>query len=743
MSNVVLAGGHPAWHRPAGVAAPLQLTLRNSLTDTKEVFTPAEGNIVRMYVCGPTVYSVSHMGHARTFLSFDILRRVLEKYFRFNVLYQMNITDIDDKIILTARKNELVKQYVEENHSAAETLSLVRSLIAASHDELSAKLAFLKANIPPESSREFAEHDTAIKQAELKIEQLGNITADLEATPNEAVSVGKDLLANHLDKSKGHSIDDKAIFDAHARYYEKEFLDDCKSLRIRAPDVLTRVTEYVDEVVTFIEKIEANGFAYESNGSVYFDTQKFKQSHDYPKLVPHAGSGATDAEIAEGEGALGGNDVKKHRNDFALWKKSKAGEPKWDSPWGEGRPGWHIECSVMATAIHGPVLDAHLGGVDLKFPHHDNEIAQTEAHYDTEQWTNYFLHAGHLHIKGLKMAKSLKNFITIRQALEKYTPRQIRIMFLLQQWDRPMNFSDQTMSEARDKETRFNSFLARVASVERNFPIHASIQKWDAIDNRLAEAVLATQEGLHAALCDNFDTPTAMTKLEECVSAVNQYLIEQPVPKFPLLSRARSFVSDMLSIFGVIDSDEATESAGSSERTSSIVSEFVSLRDRIRELATATKNPELMRLSDTIRDETFVNLGIKVVDGATRSELWSFANPEDLMKEIQLRAAEKREKEVLKFANKVAVIKKELMRYEKFEQTTNVAQILFPDQAGAALDEDGIPMGMDLSGSKRKSLKKDIEKLGKEVADFHAKGGVAFLNQMRGEIKELESRMSN
>ena len=561
-AHLVRNGTHPAWKIPmAAVNAP-KLMIRNSLTDTKEVFTPAEGNVVRMYVCGPTVYSVSHMGHARTFLCFDILRRILEKYFRYNVLFQMNITDIDDKIILTARKNELLKQFFAEKHSQEFVTDKLHLLIAEEETKLGSRRQKMVMEKPAESSREFAEYDTQLKQIELKIEQLSAVKRELTASSRTAESVidlGKDLFMNALDAEKGASVSDKAVFESHSRYYEDEFLKDCKDLGVREPDVLTRVTEYVPEIVEFVEKIEANGFAYESNGSVYFDTQKFKAQHDYPKLVPHAGSGATDAEIAEGEGALaGGVEEKRHRNDFALWKKSKAGEPVWDSPWGPGRPGWHIECSVMAAAIHGPVLDIHGGGVDLKFPHHDNEIAQTEAHYSSDQWVNYFLHAGHLHIKGLKMAKSLKNFITIREALTKFSPKQIRIMFLLQQWDRPVNFSDQTLNEARDKENRINSFFARVDQVGRNMPIATSVQKWDEKDKLLAQAILASQERVHACLCDNFDTPSAMEALERCIGAVNQYLIEQSeLPKYPLLLRAKDFVSSILSVFGVIDEHQA------------------------------------------------------------------------------------------------------------------------------------------------------------------------------------------
>ena len=140
----------------------------------------------------------------------------------------------------------------------------------------------------------------------------------------------------------------------------------------------------------------------------------------------------------------------------------------WPSPWGEGRPGWHIECSVVASDILGENMDVHAGGVDLKFPHHDNELAQSEAYYGCKQWVNTFFHAGHLHIKGLKMSKSLKNFITIRQALKEHSPRQLRLMFLLQPWDKPMNYSDQTVGDAKSKEALFNNFFGEVKTMLRS-----------------------------------------------------------------------------------------------------------------------------------------------------------------------------------------------------------------------------------------------------------------------------------
>ena len=736
--NIVKNGTHPAWRVPAQSATVPRLVVRNSLTDTKEPLIPAEGNTVRMYVCGPTVYSISHMGHARTFLCFDILRRILEKYFRFNVLYQLNITDIDDKIILTARKNELLKQYKLEGHSPLSVKSLLESLAKSEEQKLAKKNEDMLREKPAESSREFEEYETQLKQLDLKMEQLAvvkeRVVSGSCSTSDDLIDVGKDLLMNALDADKGHTVSDKAVFEAHSRYYENEFLKDCKDLSVRVPDVLTRVTEYVPEIVNFVETIIANGFAYESNGSVYFDTQKFKSVHDYPKLVPHAGSGATDAEIAEGEGALAGSgEEKKHRNDFALWKKSKPGEPRWDSPWEGGRPGWHIECSVMATAIHGPVLDIHGGGVDLKFPHHDNEIAQTEAHYDSQQWVNYFLHAGHLHIKGLKMAKSLKNFITIRQALEKFTAKQIRIMFLLQQWDRPVNFSDQTLSEARDKENRINSFFARVDQVGRNMPVATSPQKWDKFDEVLAERILAAQENVHAALCDNFDTPSAMEAIEKCIGGVNQYLIEQSVPKYPILLRSKDFVSNILSVFGVVD--EAGSSTGDSDKVEKIVSQFVAVRDRVREIAAATKNQDLLVLSDQLRDEVFVDLGIKVVDGSKSTETWSLVNPEELRRELHARRQEKQAKEVAKLQNKKGLIEKDMQKWSRHVENKSERVVLFPDFA--VFDEEGLPVSDEVSASKKKALKKELEKFRKERSEFETKGGKEFYSKLELDLYSL------
>lgn len=227
------------------------------------------------------------------------------------------------------------------------------------------------------------------------------------------------VLGPYLGTTIGDTIaDPRAVSRELAAYWENQFFQDMDRLHVLRPDTITRVSEYVPEIVDFVQKIIDNGFAYEAEGSVWFDTAKFEGSdgdgfrHEYAKLQPN--SKGNKKLIDEGEGALTGTKGKRQAADFALWKaRSKPGEPSWPSPWGEGRPGWHIECSVMASAILGDNMDIHSGGVDLMFPHHDNELAQSEAYHGCKQWVNYFLHTGHLHIEGLKMSKSLKNFISI------------------------------------------------------------------------------------------------------------------------------------------------------------------------------------------------------------------------------------------------------------------------------------------------------------------------------------------
>ena len=365
-------------------------------------------------------------------------------------------------------------------------------------------------------------------------------------------------------------IDDKIIREANSqgksfsefsRNWETEYFDDMRRLNVELPDVITRVSEFVPEIVKFIEKIISNGYAYEANGSVYFNVAKYNdgEKHKYAKLEP---TSAMDSEkLLEGEGVLTTDleaSDKLNKFDFALWKKSKDSEPWWDSPWGKGRPGWHIECSCMAAEYFKEwPIDIHSGGIDLRFPHHDNEIAQSEAYYECDQWINYFLHTGHLHISGKKMSKSLKNFITIKHILTEYTARQVRFLFLLHNWDSLMNYTtEKSMPEAVEKERQFSEFFKTVKATLRQCNIKDTQQKSLQRDFDLNDVFTRVQTAVHERLADNFDTPEAVKALSDLVASTNSYLQQdRTLIKVPLVRQISKYVFKILKVFGVYDDD--------------------------------------------------------------------------------------------------------------------------------------------------------------------------------------------
>ena len=302
--------------------------------------------------------------------------------------------------------------------------------------------------------------------AEAKIKMhVSNMNAAAEAIRSGSIYPGSDdVLLPYLDSLYKETIDtsDQTIFTDLTRSMEDLFFDDMKALNVLQPDVIIRVTDTVPQIARFVERIVDKGFGYESEGSVYFDISAFeKAGNTYARLKPE--SRGDKALQEEGEGSLSKNlGGKRSPGDFALWKKSKSGEPYWPSKWGNGRPGWHIECSVMASEILGACMDIHSGGIDLAFPHHDNELAQSEAYFfDAEKgehtWVRYFLHMGHLSISGSKMSKSLKNFQTIQDALATtYTSRGMRIVFLLGKWHDGVEISPDMRSHADGWETTVN-----------------------------------------------------------------------------------------------------------------------------------------------------------------------------------------------------------------------------------------------------------------------------------------------
>ena len=297
----------------------------------------------------------------------------------------------------------------------------------------------------------------------------------LEETSEEFQNQVQDVLLPYLDSLYGSGIDanDHSIFTKLTQKFETRFMEDVRALNCLDPDDVTRVTEYGPQIVDFVQKIEKNAFGYTtSDGSVYFDIDAFEAANNhYARLEPW---NRHDKSLqADGEGALTQKTTEKRSAaDFALWKSSRPGEPSWPSPWGNGRPGWHIECSAMASDKLGSQIDIHSGGVDLAFPHHDNELAQSEAYWlekgqHQHQWVNYFVHMGHLSIQGSKMSKSLKNFTTIREALSRgtWTPRGLRIVFLLGNWAAPIEITDDLVKEGSTWEDKVNVSITRIGTI--------------------------------------------------------------------------------------------------------------------------------------------------------------------------------------------------------------------------------------------------------------------------------------
>jgi cysteinyl-tRNA synthetase len=320
------------------------LKLYNTLTRKKEIFKPVNKNLVRIYVCGPTVNDVPHLGHARSQISFDILRRYL-KFSGYNVKFVSNITDIEDKIINKANDLSIsIKELTEKNYKA--------------------------------------------------------------------------------------------------------HMEDYSSLGISKPDIQPKATEYVKEMIELIQKLEKKGYAYTiQEDGVYFNISKFK---GYGKLSHQK------VENLKTGARVKSKDSKKNKEDFVLWKFSKPSEPSWESPWGKGRPGWHIECSAMSYSILGLPLDIHGGGQDLIFPHHEDEIAQSEAGYG-KKFANYWMHNGMVNVENIKMSKSLGNFKTIKDLLKKYKPEVIRFLVISNQYEKPIDFSEKTLENAQNSYERLKN----------------------------------------------------------------------------------------------------------------------------------------------------------------------------------------------------------------------------------------------------------------------------------------------
>jgi cysteinyl-tRNA synthetase len=495
-------------------------------------------------------------------------------------------------------------------------------------------------------------------------------------------------------------------YDEFARYWEAAFHRDMEALGVLPPTVLTRVSEYVPEIIAYIERLISQGFAYASQGSVYFNIVSYRASHTYGKLEPSAIDNAE--RFAEGEGTLTDafSSEKTNAGDFVLWKKSKEGEPSWESPWGAGRPGWHIECSVMAGEVLPCPIDIHSGGVDLKYPHHENELAQSEAYNGVQQWVNYFLHTGHLHIEGLKMSRSLKNFNTIQEILAVYSSRQIRVSILLANWDQPMNFDYQNLTEAAAREHTFKEFLLNLQAELRSSPIERP-QKWSDREKQLNKSFEATQKTVHEALCDNFNTPVVLDALTDFIRLTNTQLTEGPLPR-PLLVTALRYFTRILGCLGLDYSEH-----NATDLRTPLLNSFCEFRDEVREAARRQDSQAILLSCDKLRDDTLPVLGVRLEDRSGKPSVWKLEDPQELQKEIarkkqeEVKSSEKKEQAAKLRASKEA---------EKAAKARVKAEEMFLSQVElySAFDDKGIPThdktGEPLTKSARKKLTKDWEK---------------------------------
>lgn len=366
------------------------MKIYNTLSGQKEDFQP-RGKPVTMYVCGVTVYSSSHIGHAMSYIVFDTIRRYLE-YRGYQVRYVQNFTDIDDKII--NRANE-----------------------------------------------------------------LGIPAADL------------------------------------AKRYIDEFLADSDALNIRRADIYPRATEEIPRIITIISGLVEKGYAYQSGGDVYF---RIKKAAGYGKLSHQSPDQMMAGVRVEGSG-------KEHPLDFALWKGAKPGEPSWPSPWGDGRPGWHIECSAMSLKYLGDTIDIHGGGQDLVFPHHENEIAQSESFTGSVPFVRYWLHNGLLQFGTEKMSKSLGNLVTIRELLQQHTADGLRLFVLSSHYRNPLTYSEEALNAAERGMERIRQALA--------IQPEAGNSQIDSIPFR---------QKFIEAMDDDFNTPQAAAVIFDLVREINR-----------------------------------------------------------------------------------------------------------------------------------------------------------------------------------------------------------------------------
>ena len=385
--------------------------------------------------------------------------------------------------------------------------------------------------------------------------------------------------------------------------YTNAFMEDIKKLKVKKADLYPKATGHIDDIIGMINKLIEKGFAYNVNGNVFYDVGKFKT---YGKL-----SGKNTEELESGA-RVEINEEKKHPLDFSLWKKAKEGEPYWESPWGKGRPGWHIECSAMSCKHLGETFDIHGGGNDLIFPHHENEIAQSEA-ANNRKFVNYWLHFGFLNINEEKMSKSLGNFFTARDVLNKYSAETIRLFFAQTHYAGPLNFSDELLTAAQKGLEKINNLRDKILEeLKTKLPSSEgtnNISSPSPYEGEGRGEVASFRTRFEAAMDDDFNTPQAAAVIFDFVREVNRIIADNSNldPSFYL--SVKDFLEATAGgVLGVIDFYLADTSP-------SIDDDLIKL---LIELRTDAKKDKNYALSDKIRDR-LKEMGIILQDSKDKT----------------------------------------------------------------------------------------------------------------------------
>jgi cysteinyl-tRNA synthetase len=450
----------------------MTLRIYNTKSRTLEDFKPINGNRVLMFVCGPTVYDQSHIGHARTYLAYDIIARYLRAK-GYSLFYLMNITDVDDKII------------------------------------------------------------------------------------NKANTLNRDPLTL-------------------ASEFTKEFLQDMTALGIDSVNLYAKASEHIREIIMQISTLISKGAAYQVNGDVYFDVSSFRDygqlsRQDVNQLVTHR---------------IDPDPRKKSAIDFALWKSQKPNEPAWDSPWGKGRPGWHIEDSAITATYFGPSYDLHGGGLDLIFPHHEAEIAQAESATGSKPLVKYWIHSGLLTVNGTRMGKSMGNFITIKDALLKHNQETLRLFYATSHYRSQLEYSEPNILQAEQVlekiRTVFNQFKT-ILEASTNNPMDPAMHA------ELLKIIQTAKNNFNEAMDDDFNTPRALAAIIAYAKNVEPYASKRPD------RGSVEAVIDGFNYFGDIFGILQSKDTGISLTFERLLRHLVSIREDAR-----TKGD--WKTADTIRD---------------------------------------------------------------------------------------------------------------------------------------------